>query len=76
MTFPRQIKGLCSWATAQGQRTDGGAILERHHPRLIMTLIRCMRLSFIGSAPVADGDDQYAEVAGTGEALFPPPRAY
>ncbi|CAM9795466.1 unnamed protein product [Ectocarpus sp. 6 AP-2014] len=64
-----QIKNLSSWATAQGQRThgtDGEAILERHHSRLIETLVRCLRLSFTGSAAVADGDAHYAEVAGAG----------
>lgn len=68
--LPRQIKGLSSWATAQDQRSDGDAILERHHPSLITTLVRCMRLSFVGSAPIADGDAQYAEIAGTGEVLY------
>lgn len=66
--LPRQIKGLSNWATAQSQRAGGEGVLEGHHPRLIMTLIRCMRLSFTGSAPVADGDAQYAQVAGAGEA--------
>lgn len=68
-TLLRQIKGLSNWATAQAQRADGEVVLERHHPRLIMTLIRCMRLSFTGSAPVADGDAQYAQVEGAGAAL-------
>lgn len=43
-------------------------MLERHYSGIIMTLIRCMRLSFTGSTPVADGDGQYAQVAGAGEA--------
>lgn len=41
--------------------------MARHYSRLIMILVRCMRLSFTGSAPVAVGDVQYAEVAGAGE---------
>lgn len=41
--------------------------MARHFSRLIMTLVRCMRLSFTGSAPVAVGDAQHAEVPGTGE---------
>ncbi|CAM9413692.1 unnamed protein product [Ectocarpus fasciculatus] len=67
-----QIKNLSSWATAQGQRTDGTdgtdgeTVLERHHSRLVETLVRCLRLSFTGSAAVADGDAHYAEVAGAG----------
>lgn len=65
---PGQVKGLSNWATAQAQRADGEGVLERNHPRLITTLIRCMRLSFTGSALVADGDAQYAQVAGAGEA--------
>lgn len=46
----------------------GEPILPRHHSRLIMTLVRCLRLSFTGCSPVTDGDAQYADVAGTGEA--------
>lgn len=41
--------------------------MARHFSRLITILVRCMRLSFTGSAAVAVGDAQYAEVSGAGE---------
>lgn len=41
--------------------------MARHYSRLIVILVRCMRLSFTGSAAVAVGDAQYAEVSGAGE---------
>lgn len=47
----------------------GDTVLARHHARLIVTLVRCMRLSFTGGAPVADADMRYAEVTGTGAAV-------
>lgn len=63
----RQVKALSSWAITQGQRTGGDTIVARHYSRLIVILVRCMRLSFTGSAAVAVGDAQYAEVSGAGE---------
>lgn len=62
-----QVKSLSSWAITQGQRTGGDTIVARHYSRLIIILVRCMRLSFTGSAAVAVGDAQYAEVSGAGE---------
>lgn len=64
---PLQIKGLANWASAQESRKGGDTLLARHHSRLIMTLVQCLRLAFTGAPPLADSDVQYASVEGTGE---------
>lgn len=67
--YPPQIKGLANWATAQSGTKGSEALLSRHHSRLIMTLVRCLRISFTGGVAVAGDDLQYAGVAGTGESI-------